>query len=66
VRIDTTSVPDPEEAAAVAAVLEALLASDVEGEHPAAPLSTWRLAARVPENDYDAGRALRRARRRAS
>jgi hypothetical protein len=58
--------PEPEQAAAIVAVLEALLSAPVEPVPSAAPPSGWRLAARVFDDGYDGERALRRARRRSS
>jgi hypothetical protein len=60
------AAPAPDEAAAIAAALAALLSEPVESETPAAPPSRWRLAARAFDEGYDAERALRRARRRSS
>jgi hypothetical protein len=65
VSTEPSDAPGPEEAAAIAAVLEALSARRVEGEAAAAPPSRWRRAARAHDDDHDAGRALRRAMRRA-
>jgi hypothetical protein len=65
-RVESGGTPEPEEAAAIVAALEALFGHGVEPGAPAPAASGWRLAARALDDGYDAERALRRAKRSAS